>query len=56
MATIPLSGLPVFWRPGKCNIRTISVYTAADAASAHVELADEAVLLSGPDSKAYIDG
>ncbi len=38
------------------NIRTISIYTEADAASAHVGLADEAVLLEGADSKAYIDG
>ena len=38
------------------KIRTIAIYTAADAASAHVTAADEAVLLSGPDSKAYLDG
>ncbi|KAK4949830.1 hypothetical protein LTR10_011672 [Elasticomyces elasticus] len=40
----------------KLGIRTISIYTGADAASAHVAAADEAVLLSGPDSKGYIDG
>lgn len=38
------------------KLRTIAVYTEADAASAHVAAADEAVLLSGPDSKAYLDG
>ncbi|ETN38161.1 urea carboxylase [Cyphellophora europaea CBS 101466] len=38
------------------GIRTISIYTAADAASTHVGNADEAVLLSGLDSKAYLDG
>jgi urea carboxylase len=37
------------------NIRTISIYTEADAASAHVALADEAILLKGVESKAYID-
>ena len=40
----------------KLGIRTISIYTAADAASTHVSDADEAVLLLGPESKAYIDG
>ncbi|KAJ9663199.1 hypothetical protein H2198_000960 [Neophaeococcomyces mojaviensis] len=40
----------------KLKIRTISIYTNADAASIHVGAADEAVLLSGPDSKAYLDG
>lgn len=40
----------------KLGIRTISIYTAADAASTHVSDADEAVLLTGPDSKAYLDG
>ncbi|KAL3467473.1 allophanate hydrolase subunit 2-domain-containing protein [Aspergillus heterothallicus] len=38
------------------NIRTIAVYTEPDAASTHVHLADEAILLSGSPSKAYIDG
>lgn len=38
------------------KIWTIAIYTEADAASAHVVAADEAVLLSGPDSKAYLDG
>jgi len=40
----------------RLGIRTISIYTPADAASTHVASADEAVLLEGPDSKAYIDG
>ncbi|KAL4809232.1 allophanate hydrolase subunit 2-domain-containing protein [Aspergillus unguis] len=40
----------------KLNIRTIAIYTEPDAASTHVHLADEAVLLSGAPSKAYIDG
>lgn len=38
------------------NLRTIAIYTEPDAASIHVHLADEAVLLSGTASKAYIDG
>lgn len=38
------------------GIRTISIYTAADGASTHVADADEAVMLTGPDSKAYLDG
>lgn len=38
------------------DIRTIAIYTAADAASTHVSTADEAVPLSGPDAKAYLDG
>lgn len=40
----------------KLNLRTIAIYTEPDAASIHVHLADVAVLLSGPASKAYIDG
>ena len=40
----------------KLGIRTLSIYTAADAASTHVSDADEAILLEGPDSKAYLDG
>lgn len=40
----------------KLGIKTVSIYTASDAASIHVSAADEAVLLSGPDSKAYLDG
>jgi urea carboxylase len=39
----------------KLRIETISIYTGADAASAHVSAADEAVLLSGSDAKAYTD-
>ncbi|KAL2351385.1 allophanate hydrolase subunit 2-domain-containing protein [Cryomyces antarcticus] len=38
------------------NIRTISIYSEADAASRHVSVADEAVLLSGSNSTAYTDG
>ena len=38
------------------NIHTVSIYTEADAASTHVSTADKAVLLSGPDAKAYLDG
>jgi urea carboxylase len=37
-------------------IHTIAIYTEADAASAHVAIADEAILLSGPEFKAYRDG
>ncbi|KPI37203.1 putative urea carboxylase [Cyphellophora attinorum] len=40
----------------RLGIRTISIYTAADASSTHVSDADEAILLTGPDSKAYLDG
>ncbi|KAJ6161525.1 hypothetical protein N7485_009755 [Penicillium canescens] len=38
------------------GVRTISIYTAADATSQHVRAADEAVLLPGDDSTAYING
>ncbi|KAF2730290.1 AHS2-domain-containing protein [Polyplosphaeria fusca] len=38
------------------NIRTIAVYSEADAASQHVRDADEAVVLPGPDETAYSDG
>lgn len=40
----------------KLGIKTVAIYTPADAASLHVSAADEAVLLSGPESKAYLDG
>jgi urea carboxylase len=40
----------------RLKIHTIAIYTEADAASAHVAVADEAILLSGPESKAYLDG
>ncbi|KAK4999290.1 hypothetical protein LTR66_001654 [Elasticomyces elasticus] len=40
----------------KLGIRTISIYSTADAASLHVSTADEAVLLSGSNSTAYTDG
>ena len=39
----------------KLGIKTIAIYTRADAASAHVGAADEAVLLTGSDSNGYID-
>ena len=39
----------------RLGIRTIAIHTAVDAASTHVSSADESVLLSGPDSKAYLD-
>ncbi|KAF4554208.1 Urea carboxylase-like protein [Elsinoe fawcettii] len=38
------------------HLRTVAVYTNADAASLHVTAAHEAVLLPGPDSTAYTDG
>ncbi|CAG7955480.1 unnamed protein product [Penicillium salamii] len=38
------------------GIRTIAIYTAADATSKHVLAADEAILLPGDDSTAYING
>ncbi|KAL1962552.1 hypothetical protein VTN77DRAFT_9427 [Rasamsonia byssochlamydoides] len=40
----------------KLGIQTIAIYTEPDAASTHVRLADEAVLLSGSPSTAYTDG
>ena len=40
----------------RLGLRTIAIYTASDAASAHVSGADESLLLSGPDSTAYLDG
>jgi urea carboxylase len=40
----------------RLNIHTVAIYTEPDAASAHVNAADEAVLLSGPEAKAYLDG
>ncbi|KAL8733883.1 MAG: hypothetical protein Q9166_001871 [cf. Caloplaca sp. 2 TL-2023] len=40
----------------KLGIRTIAVYTAADSASFHVTEADAPILLSGGDSKGYLDG
>lgn len=38
------------------GIGTIAVYTAADAASSHVNEANMAILLPGGDSKGYLDG
>lgn len=38
------------------GVKTVSVYTRADAASLHVSQADEAVLLPGSDSTAYTEG
>ncbi|KAK3705788.1 hypothetical protein LTR37_013095 [Vermiconidia calcicola] len=38
------------------KIKTISIYTPADAASLHVSQADEAVLLPGSNSTAYTEG
>ena len=40
----------------KLKIRSIAIYTAADAASLHVSSADDSLLLQGPDSRAYLDG
>ncbi|KAL4893788.1 allophanate hydrolase subunit 2-domain-containing protein [Aspergillus ambiguus] len=40
----------------KLNIRSLAIYTEPDAASSHVHLADQAFRLSGPPSKAYLDG
>ncbi|KAL8709576.1 MAG: hypothetical protein Q9220_005668 [cf. Caloplaca sp. 1 TL-2023] len=38
------------------DVSTIAIYTTADAASSHVTAADTSVLLSGGDSKGYLDG
>ncbi|KAL8673977.1 MAG: hypothetical protein Q9168_001620 [Polycauliona sp. 1 TL-2023] len=38
------------------GISTVAIYTAADAASSHVTEADIPVLLSGDDTKGYLDG
>ncbi|KAL8654478.1 MAG: hypothetical protein Q9210_001481 [Variospora velana] len=40
----------------RLGLRTIAVYTEADAASSHVIEADVPILLSGGDSKGYLDG
>lgn len=40
----------------RLGIKTISIYTPADAASLHVSQADEAVLLPGSNSTAYTEG
>ncbi len=40
----------------RLNVHTVAIYTETDAASAHVTAADEAIFLSGPESKAYLDG
>ena len=37
------------------NIKTIAIYSEADAASQHVRHADQAVLLPGPNATAYTD-
>ena len=39
----------------KLGIKTVAIYSNADAESEHVSTADEAVLLPGQDSVAYID-
>ncbi|KAJ4367202.1 hypothetical protein N0V83_007732 [Neocucurbitaria cava] len=39
----------------KLNIRTVAIYSEADAASQHVRDADEAVLLPGSNATAYTD-
>lgn len=38
------------------GIRTIAIYTHADAASQHVTEADDSVLLPGGDAKGYLNG
>lgn len=38
------------------GIKTISIYTSADAASLHVSQADVAIQLSGSNTTAYTDG
>ena len=40
----------------RLNIHTVAIYTDTNSASAHVTAADEAVILSGPESEAYLDG
>jgi len=40
----------------KLHIRTIAIYTEADAASSHVSEADESVLLPGGNAQGYLDG
>ncbi len=42
--------------PRKLAIRTVAVYTDPDSASQHVAEADEACLLDGDATKAYLDG
>jgi urea carboxylase len=38
------------------GVRSVAIFTNADATSLHSTLADEAVLLPGEDSTAYTDG
>ena len=38
------------------RIKTVAIYTEADAASTHVSTADIAVLLPGGNAKGYLDG
>ncbi|EMC96259.1 hypothetical protein BAUCODRAFT_107733 [Baudoinia panamericana UAMH 10762] len=40
----------------RLGIKTLSIYTSADAASLHVSQADEAILLPGSNNTAYTDG
>ena len=38
------------------GVKSVAIYTEADVTSLHVSLADDSVLLPGPDSTAYTDG
>ena len=38
------------------GVKSVAIYTHADVSSLHVSLADDSVLLPGPDSTAYTDG
>ena len=42
--------------PRLLHIKSIAIYTEADAASTHVTTADVAVLLPGGNAKGYLDG
>lgn len=39
----------------KVGIKSVAIYTDADSTSKHVNLADEAILLSGGDSSGYLN-
>ena len=47
---------PLTFHPRVLRIKTIAIYTEADAASTHVSSADVAVLLPGGNAKGYLDG
>jgi urea carboxylase len=39
----------------KVGVKSVSIYTSADASSIHASLADENILLSGENANGYLD-